>query len=306
MREYDINQFEIRSGTSDRAILEEVIQRRVYLKNFILPFIKRNGLIIDIGSHIGSFTIQACSLLHPKTVVTLEPDQDNFNYLMKNITKAKFANLVHPVQVALWNFPTNKKLYCQTSSTSLVPSWHKLTNIRGNIASDLTTVQSVQADTLDNTLKSLGLENAHIELIKIDVEGAEEQVLKGSSRALRRCKVVIGELHETVFADDEFRKLMKNFVVIIGEPFTSFRVRYFWAVRRTVLRNKSALKEFLRAAHAAEKHDSIWRARQQEERIQALETEIESIRSSISWRITAPHRLLGSFLLGLRRGKRNE
>jgi len=47
--------------------------------------------------------------------------------------------------------------------------------------------------------------------------------------------------------------------------------------------------------------ESIWRAERQEDEIRSLRMQLEATRSSFSWRITAPVRLLGSVLLALRK-----
>jgi FkbM family methyltransferase len=303
-------ELEIREGTSDRAVVEEVIHRRIYLKNFILPFIKHNGLIIDIGAHIGSFTIQACSLLHPKVVLAIEPERDNFSHLIKNVAKARFKKIVHPIQVALWDSPAKKELYCQPanpSTHSLLPSWREwMTNpLRLDPNADAYEIQPVQTDTLDNVLKSVQLEHAKIEVIKIDVEGAEKQVLEGSSEALRRCNIMIGELHEAILSQDELRRQLVDFVVAIGEPSTSLRVRTFWAVRKAMLKNKTALREFRRAAKIASLEDTIWNLERETmsqnalaaSMMDSLTNQLNLTHSSVSWRISAPIRWIGSILV---------
>ena len=101
MNDYLPEVFEIR-GAPDREVVEEVVKRKVYLKDFILPFIKPNGLIIDIGAHIGSFAIQS-SLLQPKAVLAIEPDQSSLDYLIRNVSKAKLGHIIHPIQMALYD-----------------------------------------------------------------------------------------------------------------------------------------------------------------------------------------------------------
>jgi len=320
MKDYSPGTFEIRTGTSDIAVIEEVISQRVYLKKFILPFIKRNGFIIDAGAHIGSFTIQSCVMLHPKNVLAIEPDRNNFSYLLKNITKAGFSNSVYPIQIALWHVAARETLYGQPSnpsSYSLLPSWRELmTKFELETSPDKAEAYSVQTDTVDNVLYSLHLGHEPIDLMKIDVEGAEEQVLKGSTNALRRCNVVVGELHETLLSEGRFRKMLKGFVVSIGEPFTSLRVRTFWAVKKKMLKTRAKHRKFLDAGRIADMEDVIWRLNRQlsvnQNQIETLNhalnqaidnlaaqqnltrSLVDNIHNSVSWKLTAPVRWLGS------------
>lgn len=310
MEDFGSDRFETRSGTSDRAILEEVVERRTYLKSFILPFIKRNGIIIDIGAHIGSFTIQSCALLKPRVVIAIEPDRSSYGYLVRNITKAKLGHLVHPIEMAIWNSSTETNLCCRRrdpATSSIIPSWRQLVDkIQSRTVSDVSEIYRIRADTLDNVLRMLRLGNAKIELIKIDVEGSEEQVLEGSVHALRRCNIIVGELHEALLPEDKFRELMKNFFVVIGEPFTSARVHSFWAVKKTLFRNRATLEEFRRAAHVADIQDAIWKAEQQEDAMLSLRMQVDAIRSSFSWKMTAPIRWLGSRVLLKRETQTNK
>lgn len=302
MKDIGQSEFELRPYTSDRAVIDEVLRRKIYLKDFLMPFVKQNGLVIDIGAHIGSFTIQSCFMLHPRMVLAIEPDTNNFEYLVKNIAKARVKRFVKPIQIALWNSSTEANLYCQASNpscNSLIPSWYKwMKNIQMENV-DACNIHRVHTDTLDHILNSLHLEDAAINIIKIDVEGAEKQVLEGATNALRRCGVVVGELHEAFLAEYALRKMLKDFVVHLGEPYTSLRLRRFWAVRKSILSN-SAKRRFQRFAKAAEMEEASWRTevwRQQENRINSLNKQLDAIRRSLSWRLTAPGRSLLDALL---------
>ncbi len=292
MKNFGPNEFVLRP--SDRAVVDEVLERRVYLKKFLIPFVKQNGLVIDIGAHIGSFTIQACSLLHPRMVLAIEPDRNNHEYLVKNITKARLKHLVKPIQIALWNSSTEANLYCQASNpscNSLIPLWYKWMEKIQIANVDASNIHRVHTDTLDHILNSLHLGHAAIDMIKIDVEGAEKQVFEGATNALRRCRIMVGELHEAFLTEYALRKLMKDFVVHVGEPYTSLRLRYFWAVRRSMFSN-SAKRRFQRFAKAADIEEERWRMGRQENRINSLNKQLDAIRGSLSWRLTAPGRSL--------------
>jgi hypothetical protein len=71
----------------------------------------------------------------------------------------------------------------------------------------------VFAKSLDSLIEDLDLEG--IDLLKIDVEGAEEEIL-GSSRRLSDVRVVVGELHLgelTMPVEDFYRRYLDGFDV---------------------------------------------------------------------------------------------
>jgi FkbM family methyltransferase len=253
------SQLEMRRNTMDELIVEEIFGRKVYLKDFVLPYVKKDGIIIDIGSHIGAFTIQACKVLHPRVVVSIEPDRSNFDCLLKNIAKAKCEGVVRPMKIAIWNRQSTLKLYQQASNTGGSSLLAEKIRIEDNV--EPSGSSSILADTLDNVLRKLQLAQNPIELIKIDVEGSERQVLQGSVNALNRATAVVGELHQALVSERQLRKLMKNFVLALGEPVSPLEIRAFWAINKRVLKGKAAISKFIEAARATDLEDTVWRLR---------------------------------------------
>ena len=52
-------EFVSRMDKVDKWAIEEVYQRNEYLKDFILPFVPQDGIVVDVGAHIGCFTVLA-------------------------------------------------------------------------------------------------------------------------------------------------------------------------------------------------------------------------------------------------------
>ena len=52
---------------------------------------------------------------------------------------------------------------------------------------------TINCDPIDNILKDNGFEK--VDLIKIDIEGAEVEALKGATKTLKFCRKVIVEIH---------------------------------------------------------------------------------------------------------------
>ncbi len=140
------------------------------------PWIKE-GIVIDIGANGGMHTIPlARALRGDGKVIAIEPEPKNFSVLRKNILLNKLKNVI-PLNLACSDSKGECTFYLDKSGDgghSLI----KDTPIkkRGEIR--------VKTDRLDNIIKILNLKR--VDLIKVDVEGAESEVFRGAKKTLRK------------------------------------------------------------------------------------------------------------------------
>lgn len=136
---------------------------------------KEGDTVIDIGAHIGRYTITSSKQVG-KTgkVVAIEADPANFQLLKRNIALNNLTNVL-PLNYAVFSTRTRMKLYEQSASA-------KYNSLMLARAAESKNYVEVNADTLDNILKQNGVNQ--VNWIKIDVEGAEFEVLKGSTEML--------------------------------------------------------------------------------------------------------------------------
>ena len=135
---------------------------------------KEGDTVIDIGAHIGRYTITSSKQVgNTGKVVAIEADPDNFELLKRNIALNNLTNVL-PLNYAVFSQRTRIKLYEQSASA-------KYNSIMLTRARTKNYVE-VNADTLDSILKLN--EVNQVNWIKIDVEGAEFEVLKGSTKTL--------------------------------------------------------------------------------------------------------------------------
>jgi FkbM family methyltransferase len=136
---------------------------------------KEGETVIDIGAHIGRYTITSSKQVgNTGKVVAIEADPDNFELLKRNIALNNLTNVL-PLNYAVFSTRTRMKLYEQSTSA-------KYNSLMLARAAKTKNYVEVEADTLDSILK-LNRVN-QVNWIKIDVEGAEFEVLKGSTRTL--------------------------------------------------------------------------------------------------------------------------
>ena len=140
-------------------------------------FVKDGMTILDIGAYKGNYSILFAKLMHNRgKVLAFEPDPDNCNWLSKNIQVNNYK-CIEIYQCALSNKEGAAIFYPGDGMGSLVPShssWMPEIQ-RGPI--------TVQTRMLDNVLNKENIGDVHI--IKMDVEGADLQVLKGAEHTLR-------------------------------------------------------------------------------------------------------------------------
>lgn len=124
-------------------------------------------VVVDAGAHAGFFTTYAAEKVGPKGhVYAFEPEPDNHSLLLDNTLDYQNITVRY---AALWNKEEHLTLNLSHSSAE-----HSLVEKRAGGQSI-----RVSGTPLDDNIKT------RVDFIKIDVEGAELQVLQGAQRILR-------------------------------------------------------------------------------------------------------------------------
>lgn len=142
--------------------------------------LKPEMLFIDIGAHVGYYTLVAARQVGSQgTVHAFEPEPCNYELLVENIRLNDYTNITtHNLAVSSKSGPSNLFV------SSLDSGRHSIYD-HGLPKKDVVSVNSV---AMDDFFESAGWPEA--DLIKIDVEGAENVVLKGMTGALQRSKIL--------------------------------------------------------------------------------------------------------------------
>lgn len=134
--------------------------------------ISRSDIVVDVGAHIGIFTLYAAK--RGKMVVAIEPEPRNYKWLRINTHLNNVRN-VTPLNIALSDF--NGEAYLYTSSIS---TEHTLVPEMATKTKDITGLVRVSVKKLDSILNNRINDSDEL-FVKIDVEGAELNVLRGFS-----------------------------------------------------------------------------------------------------------------------------
>ncbi len=172
-------------------------------------FVRPGSVAIDVGANLGihSLVLSRC-VGDEGSVLAYEPSTPLHERLLRNIDINKASNIV-PRKVGLWE---------RSGRIGFEPHVDDFNIGRGKISHG--SRQHIAVRTLDEEAEMV---DARIDLIKIDVEGAELSVLKGSRNTLSEHKpVVILE-----FNPDQYR--FNDIVAHVPYDASYFRVPYtFW------------------------------------------------------------------------------
>jgi FkbM family methyltransferase len=149
--------------------------------NFLEKSVVKGGVVIDIGSHIGLFSMVASKLVgNTGKVYAFEPSPTTFNVLQKTIAINKTEKFVLPFQKAVGAAKGIIEFYVSNNSVDNSNSLVKHVtdrDIKGIDIEITTTDIFVQEQQIDK-----------IDFIKIDVEGAEYDTLLGAKNTLLKYK----------------------------------------------------------------------------------------------------------------------
>ena len=142
-------------------------------KQFVKKIIQKDDVVIDIGAHIGYYTLLFSELVGEKgEVFSFEPVIESFELLEKNIKENNFTN-VTAIQKAVSNETKLTKLFLTPNATT-----HKISN--NDPSSEYIDVHSI---TLDEYFKEF---DRNINFIKCVSQGADFAVIQGMQKLLKK------------------------------------------------------------------------------------------------------------------------
>jgi FkbM family methyltransferase len=174
-------------GISQHLYNKSVIWEKNILE-LIYKYIKPNTTIIDIGANIGTHTVGIINYFKNQRttntkLVSFEPQQTMYNLLCHNIKQSNPTIEYEAHCVGLSN--KNSIIY------NIVPDYRTTDNPGGHglkfnyVSSNTEREEKVEINTLD----SYRLTN--VSFIKIDVEGHENEVIKGAETLIKENKPVM-------------------------------------------------------------------------------------------------------------------
>jgi FkbM family methyltransferase len=169
--------------TSEIYVIEEVFRHKMYDR--CGDFLAQEGWVVfDIGANVG--VVSVLQARRQAQVYAFEPNPDCYRRLLKTITANGLEDKIRPFNLALGNAVGTGKM--QVEKKGGTTGGTVVAGSDGN-----PTEASVNITTLDGMVPALNV--PHIDLLKIDVEGAEVDVLRGATRTLLHTKRIMLEYH---------------------------------------------------------------------------------------------------------------
>lgn len=166
-------------GSSLRGVMFEPVLMSV-LNHAISP----GCCVVDGGAHVGLYTIAAAKRLNGDgIVISFEPDARNFALLRRNVLLNGFGLIVRTEQLAIAESERLANLYCSPTISTRSSLFQ----------AESDTGVSVRCTTLDYYIRSNRLPRVNV--VKLDLEGAEPICIRGMEETLRSLSCLILEVN---------------------------------------------------------------------------------------------------------------
>lgn len=168
--------------TQGTMISDALVKKQPYCPEFswfLVNNLKVGDFFIDVGAHIGYYSMLAASIVGGKgKIIAFEPNTQNYQQLLEHISINSFNSIIIAENSAVSDKPGNVVFIKSKNDGG-----HSI--VMGNaILEEHTTTKAV---CLDDYFPIIVNHNAGI--IKIDTEGAEYLVLKGAESFLSSARV---------------------------------------------------------------------------------------------------------------------
>jgi FkbM family methyltransferase len=147
-----------------------------YLERVLSP----GKTFIDAGACYGIYALAASKLVGPEgRVIAFEPSPEAFRILRKNMALNHLTN-ISAHRLALTEKKGRASLYLHPNvGCDSLGRDHSFTN----------RTEEAETDSLDCMLQKLSVD--HLDVLKMDVQGAEELILRGAERILKSSRPLI-------------------------------------------------------------------------------------------------------------------
>ncbi len=173
----------IRPNYGDAMTIAEIFLDDCYGRKLTLS---PNPIVIDVGGFIGDFALYAVKRLNARQVIVCEPAPRNWALLLKNISNNHYEDRIVPV---------NKAVTVNGESVMMnidAPDEYQ-SMVSAHSGSEATT--TVPGVSLSQLLREHYIEG--VDLLKMDVEGAEYAILDGTpSDVFSRIRNIVFEYHD--------------------------------------------------------------------------------------------------------------
>jgi FkbM family methyltransferase len=216
--EFTIRLFLDTEQYTQKIMWDSLTKNQIYepeLFKLLANVLKRGDSFIDIGAHMGYVSMIASKLVgETGRVVAVEPEVCNFAHMRKHIALNNIVNIL-AIQAAVGAESRETQLYINSDNDGGHALWNAGLHPYNQKTREQNVIRKVNMLCLDDIITQLGLDA--VRAIKIDVEGAEMEVLKGGENSLIDhdiplviCEINTFGLHQMGTSERELRHFMSE------------------------------------------------------------------------------------------------
>lgn len=186
--------FKIRKGTVDSNVIKEVCHRDVYR---ILNLKEKNETlkkVLDVGAHIGVFTVWVKENFPEAEVFSVEMDRDNYSLLVDNTKDLSNVKLYNAALIGFRGKPRGRSYFTKKGTWGHFLAFEGASGEGGVISED-----KIQQDNslFYREICSFFDEecNSQVDLLKIDAEGIEYDLILSLRDQLSNVSHLCMEVH---------------------------------------------------------------------------------------------------------------
>ncbi len=190
-----VNGYRIRISLDDNIIGKWIFMHGPWEPcetKLMIRLLRPGATFIDVGAHIGYYSLLAASIVGCKgRVFSFEPSPNNFRLLKGNVRMNGYSEIIAVENLAVSTQNERLSLYLSEYNTGdhRVYATTEADDIIFNASKRRKAFVTVPSIRLDDYLPKHGI--LRIDAIKIDVQGAELSVLLGLKETLRRSARVL-------------------------------------------------------------------------------------------------------------------
>lgn len=190
----------LRAASDDPHIVVEVFHDAVY--QHALDALGECRSIVDLGSNIGLSCLFFADRCPGAKIFALEPFPPNYKLLQMNTAPLLRSGVCRTLQAAFWRDQGTNLSFCLPEESSsagifLVP------------ASGTPAGECVRGLTMNSILAESGFHQ--VDLLKVDIEGAEVDLFRGQNEWLHRVRGIAVEFHGHSRLESGFDSAMRDF-----------------------------------------------------------------------------------------------
>jgi FkbM family methyltransferase len=194
----------------------------------IVKSLPAGGTFVDAGAHIGRYSLMAADRVGPAgRVIAVEPSPENWA-LLREQAGLNGMSCITPFQVALGEQDGTTELFGggDQATNSVRHDWQH--RMGGQNGAGTCPPQTVRMLSLPSLLNRAGVQQ--VDLLKIDVEGAESEVLRGAERLLRqgRIRELVCEVHEPPVSRADLTIFLRNCGFALNDLGNTEHVHAVW------------------------------------------------------------------------------